>query len=168
MLRCLVGNYAKSWDAIISQAEFAYNNSVNRTIKKTPFEAAYGLKPQHVLDLVPLPLGARVSDDGEAFADHIRRVHEEVKAALKTTMKFMRMRPIYIVVSRNLTRVICPCALEEGKGNRYRRFLVKWLGKPTSESTSITEDELMKIDSDMYDEVVKVFSPESIFPSQGD
>ncbi|GAV82741.1 LOW QUALITY PROTEIN: hypothetical protein CFOL_v3_26192, partial [Cephalotus follicularis] len=42
-----------------------------------PFEAAYGLKPQHILDLVPLPQEARVSDDGEAFVDHIRRVHEE-------------------------------------------------------------------------------------------
>ncbi|GAV79757.1 hypothetical protein CFOL_v3_23220, partial [Cephalotus follicularis] len=41
------------------------------------------LKPQDVFDLVPLPQEARVSDDGEAFADHIRRVHEEVRNALK-------------------------------------------------------------------------------------
>nr|CAD1821732.1 unnamed protein product [Ananas comosus var. bracteatus] len=39
------------------------------------------------------------------------------------------------------------------RGNRYRIFLVKWLGKTASESTWITEDELLKIDSDMYDEV---------------
>lgn len=77
-------NHAKSWDLIISRAKFAYNNSVNRTIKKTLFEAAYRLEPQYVLDLVPLILGARVNDDGEAFADDIRRVHEAVKAALKT------------------------------------------------------------------------------------
>lgn len=55
-----------SWDSVIQQAEFAYNNSVNRTIKKTPFEVAYGLNPRHVLDLVPLPQEARVDNDVEA------------------------------------------------------------------------------------------------------
>nr|CAD1817170.1 unnamed protein product [Ananas comosus var. bracteatus] len=257
MLRCLVGNHAKSWDSIISQAEFAYNNSVNRTIKKTPFEAAYGLKPQHALDLVPSPLGARVSDDGEAFANHIRRVHEEVKAALKTNneiyakaanlhrcfkefeegdlvlvhlrkerfpkgtyhkLKSRKFGPCKVLkkISSNAYLIELPPDLQiqpvfnvsdlysfEGfdgvvakiadqfqqypnvqseviedvldvkevksrRGNWYRRFLVKWLGEPASESTWITEDELMKIDSDMYDEVVKVFSSELIFPSQGD
>ena len=83
LLRCLVGNNIKTWDLVIPQAEFAYNNSVNRTIKKTPFEAAYGLKPKHVLDLVPLPQEVRVSDEGEAFADHIRKIHEEVRSALR-------------------------------------------------------------------------------------
>ena len=85
LLRCLVRNHVKGWDSIIPQAEFAYNSSVNRTIKKTPFEVAYGLKPQHVLDLVPLPQEARVSDDGEAFAEHIRSIHKEVQDALKAS-----------------------------------------------------------------------------------
>nr|CAD1844162.1 unnamed protein product [Ananas comosus var. bracteatus] len=85
LLRCLVGNHVKTWDSIIPQAEFAYNDSVNRTTKKTPFEAAYGLRPQHVLDLVPLPPEARVSDDGEAFAEHIHRIHEEVRAAIQAS-----------------------------------------------------------------------------------
>ena len=85
LLRCLVRNHVKGWDSIIPQAEFAYNNSVNRTIKKTPFEVAYGLKPQHVLDLVPLPQEARVSDDREAFAEHIRSIHKEVQDALKAS-----------------------------------------------------------------------------------
>ena len=37
---------------------------------------------QTVLDLVPPPLEAQVSDDGEVFADHIQTVHEEVRTAL--------------------------------------------------------------------------------------
>lgn len=75
----------KTWDAIIPQAEFAYNNSVNRTTGKTPFEAVYGLKPQHAVDLVPVPLETRVSEDGEVFEDHIKRVHEEVRAAIMSS-----------------------------------------------------------------------------------
>lgn len=54
------GAWAICWGALLGsgdvgshrQAEFAYNNSVNRIMKKTPFEAAYGLQPQHVLDPV--------------------------------------------------------------------------------------------------------------------
>ena len=37
-----------------------------------------------MLDLVPLPQVC-VSEDAEAFADHIRRIHEEVRAALKSS-----------------------------------------------------------------------------------
>lgn len=48
--------------------------------------AAFGVNPQHILDLVPLPQEARVShDDGEAFADHVKRVHEEVKETIKAS-----------------------------------------------------------------------------------
>ncbi|KAK8696891.1 hypothetical protein V6N13_113063 [Hibiscus sabdariffa] len=36
-----------------------------------------------VLDLVPLPLETRVSDDGEAFSDHMRKIHQEVRVTLK-------------------------------------------------------------------------------------
>ncbi|EOY14324.1 Uncharacterized protein TCM_033704 [Theobroma cacao] len=85
MLRCLIRNNPKTWDLVIPQAEFAYNNSVIQSTKKTPFEDAYGLKPQRVLDLVPLPQEARVSDARELFADQIRKIHDEVKAALKAS-----------------------------------------------------------------------------------
>lgn len=55
MLRCIVGDQMKIWDEVLPQAEFAYNNLVNRTTRKTPFEAAHGFKPRYVLDLIPLP-----------------------------------------------------------------------------------------------------------------
>lgn len=45
LLRCLGGIHVKNWDFVIPQAGFTYNNSVNRSAKKTPFEAMYGLKP---------------------------------------------------------------------------------------------------------------------------
>ena len=57
----------KSWDLVIPQAEFTCINLITRSIKKTPFKAAYGIKRQHILDLVSLPPEARFSDDSEAF-----------------------------------------------------------------------------------------------------
>lgn len=35
LLRSLIGEHPKQWDRIISQAEFAYNNSINRLWKKS-------------------------------------------------------------------------------------------------------------------------------------
>ncbi|EOX94046.1 Uncharacterized protein TCM_003129 [Theobroma cacao] len=250
MLRCLIQNNPKTWDLVIPQAEFAYNNSVNRSIKKTPFEAAYGLKPQHVLDLVPLPQEARVSNEGELFADHIRKIHEEVKAALKASnaeysftanqhrrkqefeegdqvlvhlrqerfpkgtyhkLKSRKFGPCKVLkkISSNAYLIELPPELQispifnildlypfdgcdgtastidaqiqhlpiakveviedvldvkevrSRRGNPYRRFLVKWLGKPANESTWIAEEELKRVDPDIYEEYVKAYSSES-------
>ena len=51
LLRCLVGNKPSNWEMVLAQAEFAYNNSVNRSTGKTPFEIVTGMKPRGVSDL---------------------------------------------------------------------------------------------------------------------
>ena len=50
-LRFLVGNKPSKWDMILTQAKFAYNNSMNRSTRKTPFEIVTGMQPRGVLDL---------------------------------------------------------------------------------------------------------------------
>ena len=54
LLRCLVGNHARTWDSILPIAQFAYNNSVNRTIGMSPFEVVHGYKARKPLDLLPM------------------------------------------------------------------------------------------------------------------
>ena len=56
MLRCLVGVKQGVWDLILSTAKFAYNNSVNRSTGKSPFQIVNGYSPHTPIDLVPLPL----------------------------------------------------------------------------------------------------------------
>ena len=68
-----------SWDLILPQAEFAYNNSVNRTTGTTPFELVYGLKPKIPTDVTHLPLPQKVSEAGVDFAAFMSNLHEEVK-----------------------------------------------------------------------------------------
>ena len=46
------------------------------------------------------------------------------------------------------------------RGNQYRRILVKWLGKPASDSTWITEDELKRVDPAIHKEFFKAYSSE--------
>ena len=47
---------------------------MNRSTTKSPFQVIYGINPTSVLDLVPLPLGDRISDDGEAFVEYIQQL----------------------------------------------------------------------------------------------
>ena len=63
----------RNWDNVLPQAKFAFNSSTNRTIGYSPFEMAYGLKPKQPVDLIPLPTS------GDAFACHIRDMHEKVR-----------------------------------------------------------------------------------------
>jgi hypothetical protein len=55
LLRSLVGENLKSWDLQLYQAEFAYNQSVNRSTGLSPFTIIYSGNPHTPLDLAPLP-----------------------------------------------------------------------------------------------------------------
>jgi hypothetical protein len=51
LLRSLVTEHHSSWDNILPHAEFAYNDSVNRRIGKSPFEIVYNRQPSGVSKL---------------------------------------------------------------------------------------------------------------------
>lgn len=80
LLRCLVMDHHTTWDLLLPQAEFAYNNSMNRSTGRSPFEIVTGVKPPTLIDLVPLPIPSRVSKGVEGFVQHLQQVHKEVQA----------------------------------------------------------------------------------------
>ena len=49
---------------------------MNRYIGKSPFQVVHGRNPVGVLYLVQLPLGDRITDDGEAFLEHIQQLQQ--------------------------------------------------------------------------------------------
>ena len=51
LLRCLNGKQLKNWDLILPTSEFAFNNSVNRTTSKSPFEIVHGFYKGHNLHI---------------------------------------------------------------------------------------------------------------------
>ena len=67
----------------LSKAEFVYNNSVNRSMGKSPIEIITDYKPNKPIDLVPLPTHARVSKSTESFAQHVRDLHKEISQKIK-------------------------------------------------------------------------------------
>ena len=85
-MRCLVGDKPKGWDMILPQAEFAYNNSVNRSTSKSPFQIMYGNSPRTASELRKLDKGEICSAEAEEFAEHLKNVHEEVRKHI-TKMK---------------------------------------------------------------------------------
>ena len=79
LLRSLVGDSPRQWDLVLAQAEFAYNQSQNRTTGRSPFQIVYGRNPITPLDLVPIPITEHFSSDGEEQAKRIRELHEQVR-----------------------------------------------------------------------------------------
>ena len=96
LLRCLVGDSPGNWDLVLSQAEFAYNNSINRSIGMSPFEIVHGYKPRKPSDLIPLPQHARVSVSVESFAQHIKELHEQIRTHLnKSNETYKRQKDVH-------------------------------------------------------------------------
>ena len=87
LLRSFVGENKRQWDFTLSQAEFAYNQSKNRSTGKCPFEIVYGLVPKGPLDLVPLPITNRFSGDADDMAAYIKDLNTQVKRKLEQNNK---------------------------------------------------------------------------------
>ena len=51
LLRWLVGNNPSNSEMVLAQVEFSYNNSMNRSTRKTPFEIVTRMHPRGISDL---------------------------------------------------------------------------------------------------------------------
>ena len=76
MLRSLIGESPKQWDRVLAQAEFAYNDSPNRSTRRSPFQILYGMHPKGVYELHDLGQLEKQSADGEYFATRISELQE--------------------------------------------------------------------------------------------
>jgi hypothetical protein len=83
LLRCLTKEYGQTWDVIISQAEYAYNDSKNRTTGKSPFEIVYGMHPRGVCELRCLGNMDQISGQAEDFVQTMKEIQEQVKKTIQ-------------------------------------------------------------------------------------
>ena len=91
MLRCLVGVKQGVWDLILSTTEFAYNNSVNRSIGKSPFQIVNGYSPHTPIDLVPLPPHMHMFEPAENFTKHIHDLYAEIRRKISLSNEEYKM-----------------------------------------------------------------------------
>jgi hypothetical protein len=91
LLRSLVMDNHSSWDHILPQAEFAYNDSVNRSTGKSPFQILYGTQPRGVSELREPEQAETSSARAEEFAEAMQELHAQVKKQLqKTNQEYKR------------------------------------------------------------------------------
>jgi hypothetical protein len=80
-----------SWDQILPQAEFAYNDSVNRSTCKSPFQILYGTQPRGVSELREPEQAETSSAHAKEFAEAMQELHAEVKQRLqKSNQEYKR------------------------------------------------------------------------------
>jgi hypothetical protein len=91
LLRSLVTEHHSSWDNVLPQAEFAYNDSVNRSTGKSPFEIVYGRQPRGVSELRDSEQIITKSASAEEFAEAMKELHSRVKERLmKSNQEYKR------------------------------------------------------------------------------
>ena len=85
LLRSLVTEHHSQWDHILPQAEFAYNDSINRRIGKIPFQIVYGMQPRGVSELKDMEQTQFISASAEDFAETMKVLHTRVKERLQNS-----------------------------------------------------------------------------------
>jgi hypothetical protein len=74
-LRSLVTEHHSQWDQILTQEEFAYNDSPNRSTGRSPFQILYGMQPRGVSELRDLEQG-EIRSVGEAT--EMEKLHSQI------------------------------------------------------------------------------------------
>jgi hypothetical protein len=79
LLRSLVTEHHSQWDHILPQVEFTYNDSLNRSIGKSPFQVVYGMQPRGVSELKDAKQAEFKSASAEDFAEGMKELHNRIK-----------------------------------------------------------------------------------------
>jgi hypothetical protein len=75
LLRSLVTEHHSSWDQILPQAEFVYNDSMNQSTGKSSFQILYGTQPRGVSELRELEQTDTSSARDEEFVEAMQELH---------------------------------------------------------------------------------------------
>lgn len=75
--------HGTSWDSVLAQAEFSYNDSVNRSTGKTPFQIVYGIHPRGILELRDVNCLEKPSALADDFVNVMKDIQDQVKVKLQ-------------------------------------------------------------------------------------
>jgi hypothetical protein len=90
--RILVAEHHSSWDNTLPQAEFAYNNLVNRSTGQSPFQIVYGMQPRGVFELRDSEQTTTRSASAEEFTEAMKELHSRVKERLQNSSQEYKRR----------------------------------------------------------------------------
>ena len=87
LLRAIIKKNLKTWKDCSPHVEFAYNHSVHRATKFSPFQIVYGFNPLTPLDMLSLPLKEQANLDSKQNAEFVVSLHKHVKKYIEATTK---------------------------------------------------------------------------------
>jgi hypothetical protein len=91
LLRSLVMEHHSSWDSILPQAEFAYNESVDMSTGRSPFQIVYGRQPRGVSELRDSEQTGTSSASAREFDEAMKELHSQLKERLlKSSQEYKR------------------------------------------------------------------------------
>ena len=79
----MVSDHPKQWDQALAQAEFAYNDSPNKSIGLIQFHIMYGMDPRAIYELIDLGKEEMRITDANDFSIATQSLHEQVKQQLQ-------------------------------------------------------------------------------------
>jgi len=126
LLRSLTGENSRTWDRALAQAEFAYNDSPNRSTGFSPFQVLYGMHPRGIHELRDLGQLERRSADGEDFAEAMSDLHEKFKQKLQdSTQKYKqhadtKRREVHFDVGDEVLAHLCRERFPKGTYNKLK------------------------------------------------
>jgi hypothetical protein len=89
-----------NWAKLLPTAAFAYNNSMNHTLRMSPFKALYGYDPEFHVDIADdVPKG-----EIPAAKDRIQKLHE-LRQGLREQLNVVRQRQIEYYNQRHTPKV---------------------------------------------------------------
>jgi hypothetical protein len=92
LLRSLVTEQGCQWDQILAQVEFSFNNSVNMSTRKSPFEIVYGIQPRGITELRDMNQDEFLSVGAEDFAAEMQKLHDRVREQLQNNNQKYKSR----------------------------------------------------------------------------
>jgi hypothetical protein len=75
LFRILVIEHHSQWDHILPRAKFSYNDSLNRSTGKSPFQIVYGMQPRGVSKLKYSEQAEFRSASAKDFAEGMKELH---------------------------------------------------------------------------------------------
>jgi hypothetical protein len=92
LLRSLVTEHHSHWDNILPQEEFAYNDSVNRSTGKSPFQIVYGMQPRGISEMRDSEQILIRSASAKDFVETMKELHSQVKDRLQSLSQEYKRR----------------------------------------------------------------------------
>jgi hypothetical protein len=85
LVRSLVTEHHSQWDHILPKAEFSYNDSLNRSTGKSPFQIVYGMQPRGVYELKDSEQNETRSASAKDFVEAMKELHSQVRERLQNS-----------------------------------------------------------------------------------